>query len=111
MTLLIDIVGWAFLGAGGFFTVTGAVGLIRMPDLYTRCHASGVIDPFGVSLILIGLMIQSGFTLVTAKLVFLVVLLLFTSPVATHALARAALHRKLKPLLDEDEEEGALSKR
>lgn len=115
MTLLIDLASWAFLAAGGFFTVVGALGLIRMPDLYTRCHASGVIDPFAVSLILIGLMIQAGWTLVTAKLVFLVILLLFTSPVATHALARAALHRGVKPRLhgaddDDDDEEDASSK-
>lgn len=109
MSLLSDILGWAFIAAGGFFTVVGAFGLVRMPDLYTRMHASGVLDPFGVSLILIGLMFQAGFTLVTAKLVFLVVLLLFTSPVACHALARAALHRGVKPLLDE--REAAPSKR
>jgi multicomponent Na+:H+ antiporter subunit G len=106
VTLLVDIVSWVLLGAGAFFTVAGAFGMLRMPDVYTRCHAAGVIDPFGVSLILIGLMVQSGFTLVTAKLVFLVVLLLFTSPVATHALARAALHRGVKPQLQEPDEYG-----
>jgi multicomponent Na+:H+ antiporter subunit G len=100
MSLVADILGWAFILAGSFFTVVGAFGLVRMPDLYTRLHASGVLDPFGVSLILIGLMFQAGFTLVTVKLAFLVLLLLFTSPVACHALARAALHRGVKPLLD-----------
>lgn len=101
MSLLADVLGWAFILAGGFFTVVGAFGLVRMPDLYTRLHASGVLDPFGVSLILIGLMFQAGLTLVTVKLAFLVVLLMFTSPVACHALGRAALHRGVKPLLDD----------
>ncbi len=101
MNLVADILGWAFIAAGSFFTVVGAFGLVRMPDLYTRLHASGVLDPFGVSLILIGLMFQAGLTLVTVKLAFLVVLLMFTSPVACHALARAALHRGVKPLLDD----------
>jgi len=99
MTVALDIGSWILIVAGGFFCVVGAFGLIRMPDVYTRMHATGVIDPFGVCLIFAGLMIQAGFTLVTAKLVFLVVLLLFTSPVACHALAKAALHRGLKPLL------------
>jgi multicomponent Na+:H+ antiporter subunit G len=99
MTVALDIGSWILIVAGGFFCVVGAFGLIRMPDVYTRMHAAGVIDPFGVCLIFAGLMIQAGFTLVTAKLVFLVVLLLFTSPVACHALAKAALHRGLKPLL------------
>lgn len=103
MSLLVDILGWAFIAAGGFFTVVGAFGLVRMPDLYTRMHASGVLDPFGVSLILIGLMFQAGLSLVTVKLVFLVILLLFTSPVACHALARAAFNRGVKPLLDDTE--------
>lgn len=115
MSLLVDLVSWLFLAAGAFFTLAGALGLLRMPDLYTRCHASGVIDPFGVSLMLIGLMVQEGFTLVTAKLLFLIVLLLFTSPVATHALARAALHRGVKPLVHDndeyDDEEDQPSKR
>jgi multicomponent Na+:H+ antiporter subunit G len=105
MAWVIDGVSWLFIAAGGFFCVVGAFGIIRMPDLYTRMHASGVIDPFGVSLILIGLMFQAGFTLVMAKLVVIVLLLLFTSPVACHALGRAALHRGLRPKLAEEESE------
>ncbi|MGE0416502.1 MAG: monovalent cation/H(+) antiporter subunit G [Acetobacteraceae bacterium] len=99
MTLIIGLVSWAFILAGAFFTLVGALGLVRMPDLYTRLHASGVLDPFGVGLILIGLMFQAGFTLTTAKLAILIVLLLFTSPVACHALARAAMHHGVRPRL------------
>ena len=86
MSLVVDILSWGFILAGGFFTVVGAFGLLRMPDIYTRLHASGVLDPFGV-------------TLITVKLVFLVLLLLFTSPVACHALGRAALHHGIVPRL------------
>ncbi len=99
MSLVVDILSWGFILAGGFFTVVGAFGLLRMPDIYTRLHASGVLDPFGVTLILIGLMFQAGLTLITVKLVFLVLLLLFTSPVACHALGRAALHHGIVPRL------------
>lgn len=99
MSLLADLVSWAFILAGGFFTVVGAFGLLRMPDIYTRLHASGVLDPFGVSLILIGLMVQAGLTLVSVKLGFLILLLLFTSPVSCHALARSALHHGVRPRL------------
>jgi multicomponent Na+:H+ antiporter subunit G len=104
LSVAIDLLSWAAILAGGFFCVVGAFGLLRMPDMYTRMHASGVIDPFGVSLILLGLMLQAGFTLVTAKLAVLLLLLLFTSPVACHALGRAALHRGLKPRLAAPEE-------
>jgi multicomponent Na+:H+ antiporter subunit G len=103
MAWVADAVSWALLAAGGCFCIVGAFGIVRMPDLYTRMHASGVVDPFGVSLKLIGLMVQAGFTLVTAKLVVLVILLLFTSPVACHALGRTALHRGLRPKLAEKE--------
>jgi len=99
MSLVVDLLSWGFILAGAFFTVVGAFGLLRMPDIYTRLHASGVLDPFGVSLILIGLMFQAGFTLVTVKLIFLILMLLFTSPVACHALARAALHHGIRPRL------------
>lgn len=99
MSLIVDLLSWGFILAGAFFTVVGAFGLLRMPDIYTRLHASGVLDPFGVCLVLIGLMFQAGLTLVTVKLIFLILLLLFTSPVACHALARAALHHGIRPRL------------
>jgi len=99
MNLIVDIVSWALIGAGGLSCIVGAVGLVRMPDLYTRMHAASVIDSFGAPLILIGLILQAGFTLIAAKLLVLLVLLFFTSPVATHALGQAALHRRVEPML------------
>lgn len=99
MGWLIDAASWALIVAGSFLCIVGALGMIRMPELYTRMHASSLADPIGVVLILVGLMLQAGFTMVAAKLGVLVILLLFTSPVASHALGRAALHRALKPQL------------
>jgi multicomponent Na+:H+ antiporter subunit G len=99
MSWVLDAVSWMLIVAGGLFSVIGAFGMLRFPELYTRMHAAGVIDPFGVSLVLIGLMFQAGLGLVTVKLVFLVLFLVLTSPVACHALGRAAHHRGLKPLI------------
>jgi multicomponent Na+:H+ antiporter subunit G len=99
MSLFADILSWILIGVGGLSCIVGAVGLVRMPDLYTRMHAASVIDSFGTPLILIGLILQAGLTLVAAKLLVLLALLFFTSPVATHALGQAALHRKLEPLI------------
>ena len=99
MNDFVDITSAVCLACGGIFCVIGAVGLIRMPDLYTRMHAASVTDTLGAGLILIGLILQAGFTLVTAKLLMVGMLLLFTSPTATHALARAALLRGVKPVL------------
>lgn len=104
MSLLLEWVSWACLLAGGFFCVVGALGLLRMPDFYTRMHAASVTDTLGAGLILFGLMLQAGLTLVTAKLLIIVLLIAFTSPTATHALAKAALTRGVRPQLDEDGE-------
>jgi multicomponent Na+:H+ antiporter subunit G len=101
MKLALDLVSWACLVLGGGFCVLGAVGMLRMPDFYTRMHASSVIETLGAGLILLGLALQAGPTLVTVKLFFVALLIFFVSPTATHALARAAMVRGLKPLLHE----------
>ena len=102
MSAAIDVLSWACLVAGGAFCVIGAVGLLRMPEFFARIHAASVTDTLGAGLILAGLALQAGFTLVTVKLAMIGVLILFTSPTATHALAKAGLARGLKPLLAED---------
>lgn len=94
---IVNVLSWAFLVSGGILCVIGGVGLIRMPELYTRMHAAGVVDTGGASLILIGLMLQAGFSLITVKLLFILFFLLFTSPTATHALAKAALSGGVTP--------------
>lgn len=104
MSVVVDVASWICLIAGGFFCVVGAVGLIRMPDCYTRMHAASVTDTLGAALILLGLLLQAGLTLVGAKLVILFLLLFFTSPTATHALAKAAMARGITPLLDQPED-------
>jgi multicomponent Na+:H+ antiporter subunit G len=100
--LVLDALSWALILAGSAFVVIGALGLVRMPDLYTRMHAASVTDTLGAGLLLGGLMLQAGLSLVTLKLVFLIVLFFFTGPVVTHALAQAALHEGVVPLLHED---------
>jgi multicomponent Na+:H+ antiporter subunit G len=99
MSAVLDISSWILLVAGGLFCVVGSVGLLRMPDFYTRVHAASVTDTLGVGLILLGLMLQAGLTLIAAKLAVIGLLVFFTSPAATHALAKAALGRGLEPLL------------
>lgn len=89
----IDIASALLLAGGGFFCVVGAVGLLRMPDFYTRAHAASVIETLGAGLVILGLMLQAGWTLASAKLVILWLLVLIASPTATHALAKAAYGR------------------
>ncbi len=93
---------WLFIGLGSFFTLVGAIGLMRMPDVFTRMHATSVSDTLGAGFLILGLILQAGLTLVTLKLIFILGLLFMTGPVAAHALAQAALHAGAKPLLSED---------
>lgn len=102
MPLVVDIASWVLILAGSFFTVVGALGLVRMPDVYTRMHAASVTDTLGAGLLLAGLMLQAGLGIVTLKLLFILILLFFMAPVATHALAQAALHADVRPQLAED---------
>jgi multicomponent Na+:H+ antiporter subunit G len=102
MELLVEVVSWILLMGGGFFCIVGAIGINRMPDAFTRLHAASVTDTLGVGLILVGLMVQSGLTLTTARLGIVLILVFFTSPVAGHAIARAMRHRDVKPILSED---------
>jgi multicomponent Na+:H+ antiporter subunit G len=102
IALLIEALSWILILAGSLFIVIGAVGMVRMPDLYTRMHAASVIDSIGAALLLLGLILQAGPGLVALKLLFIFLLLLFTGPVVTHALAQAALHEDIEPLLFED---------
>ncbi len=99
MEQVIDLLSWAALVGGGFFYVVGAIGLNRMPDIFTRMHAVSVSETLGVGLMTFGMLLQAGFTLVAVKLIMIMVVLMWTGAVATHALARAALHDGEKPLL------------
>jgi multicomponent Na+:H+ antiporter subunit G len=107
VSAILHVISWAALVVGGFLIITGAIGVLRFPDLYTRMHAASVTDTGGAGLVLIGLMVQAGFTIVTVKLVLILWFLLFTGPVASHALAKAALHGKLEPLVDDEGEGGS----
>jgi multicomponent Na+:H+ antiporter subunit G len=98
MTVVANILASLFLVTGATFVLIGSFGLWRLPDFYTRLHAAGITDTLGLSLMLIGMMFLAGLTLVTAKLVFIFLLVLLTSPTATHAVANAALTVGLRPL-------------
>jgi multicomponent Na+:H+ antiporter subunit G len=102
MSLAVDLASWVLIVLGSFFTIVGGIGLVRMPEFYTRMHAASVTDTLGAGFLLLGLMLQAGFSLVTLKLAFVLGLIFFLGPVVTHALAQAALHERIAPMLAED---------
>lgn len=97
MELIIDLVSWGFTLAGVFFIFTGTLGMLRLPDFYTRLHAAGITDTLGTELLLIAMMLQAGWSLATVKLLMISLFIFFTSPTATHALANAANAVGLRP--------------
>lgn len=104
MSVVIEVLSWVCLVGGGLFAAIGGLGLIRMPDFYTRMHAASLIDTMGAGLILLGLLLQAGFGLIGLKLLMLAGLIFLSSPTATHALARAAMAKGVEPLLAKSEE-------
>ncbi len=95
--MILDFLSWIAITIGAFFIVVGGLGIWRMPDLFSRMHPAGIIDTAGAGFTLLGLILQSGDWLVSVKLALIFLFLIFTSPVATHALAHAALLDGLKP--------------
>jgi multicomponent Na+:H+ antiporter subunit G len=97
MDLVLDIISAMLLAAGTFFVFVGGVGVMRMPDFYTRMHAASLTDTGGAALIIAGLLLQGGLTLAPVKLLAIFLFLFLTSPTASYALANAALLSGLKP--------------
>lgn len=106
MTGILEIVSGFFLLTGGVLCVTGGVGLIRMPDFFSRVHASGVTETLASPLLLVGLALQMEWSLDVVKVLMILILVLATNPTATHAMAKATLHGGQRPLVFEEDNDG-----
>ncbi len=95
--IVLQVLSLVLIGAGAFFLAVGSIGIVRLPDFFTRTHAVGKSDTLGLILTLSGIAIHEGFTINSAKLLAAVVFVALTSPVGTHALARAAYRSGLRP--------------
>lgn len=104
MEMALDALSWLFISTGLFFMIVGTVGILRMPDIYTRLHAAGMTDTMGAGFLILGMCLQAGLTLVLVRLVIVYAFLMFTSPISTHALARAATAGGVVPYEVEEED-------
>ena len=100
MSALLDIVSVALLALGALGILTTALGLVRLPDFFSRTHAVGVLETLGAGMILLAFGLQTGFGLTTFKLALVLAFILITGPTAAHALARSALHAGVRPETD-----------
>jgi len=100
--MVLDIATGILLAGGSFFLLVGSIGVLRLPDFYSRMHAAGVTDTLGAELILLAMILQTGFSLITVKLIAIGFFMFFTSPTSTHAVANAAWAAGVRPLLGKD---------
>ncbi|MDY6989753.1 MAG: monovalent cation/H(+) antiporter subunit G [Thermodesulfobacteriota bacterium] len=92
-----DVVTVLFMLGGFFLFATATLGLLRLPDFFTRLHATGKGDTLAALWSLVGLAVYHGFTLTSAKIVFIAVFLFLAQPTATHAISRAAFRCNVQP--------------
>ena len=90
MEYLSEIFSWIFILLGSFLILIGSIGLIRLPDFWSRLHGASITDTGGVLFLLIGMMIQAGSIWVFLKLVAIGIFVFVSSPTASHAIANAA---------------------
>ena len=99
MGLAIELISYLFISIGSILILIGSIGLLRLPDVFSRIHAVGMIDTAGIGFIIFGLLIYTGFSNSSIKLIILGVILFFTSPISGHAVAISAKQNDVKPIL------------
>jgi multicomponent Na+:H+ antiporter subunit G len=87
---VVDLTSGVLIAIGAVIALSGGVGLLRLPDFFTRAHAVGLTDTAGVGLISLGLLLRAPDWGVAVRLLLILLFLVLTSPTATHALAQAA---------------------
>jgi len=88
MDTLLQIIALLAVIAGTFFSLIGVIGLIRLPDVYTRLHATGKVGVYGAVLLLVAAVLWTP--LGWGKALLLIVLLVASGPVSAHAISSAA---------------------
>lgn len=102
--IALELIGCGLLLAGAIFSVIGGIGIVRLPEFFSRMHGAGITDTMGAGLVIIGLMFLAGASLTTFKLFVILFFLTITSPSSCHALAKSALTHGLKPQLDVEDD-------
>ena len=92
-----NILSTVFIIAGLFFLIVAAIGVVRLPDVFSRSHAVSLTDSLGAFLMLFGVALHEGIGINALKILVVLVLLYILNPVISHATIRAALRAGLKP--------------
>ena len=106
MSFIAEWLSAILLLAGGILCITGGIGLLRMPDFFSRVHAAGVTETLAAPLLLTGLLLQMEWSLDMVKVIMILIFVLATNPTATQAMAKATLIGGQKPYVDDKPSEG-----
>ena len=87
------IIAIALIVLGMVFMIASLIGIIKLPNFFARLHAQGVGDTVGAFLILAGMMVWSGLSLLSVKLLLVFVIILLTNPIGTNLMMIAAINR------------------
>ena len=98
MEITLNLLRDVLIAIGVLATLVSSIGINRFPDFFSRIHAAGISDTVGIGFVIAGLFIETGFGLNGLKLLMILVFVLLTSPVSSHALAKAAIHGGLLPV-------------
>ncbi len=101
MQILREGIAIVLVISGVFFFLVSTIGLLRLPDVYTRLHATSKGDTLGAGLCLLGAMFYLGFSLTSFKLFLIIVFVWVTSPTASHLIGKSAYRGKVKPACEE----------
>lgn len=96
------LIGIGLMIIGLFFLLVAAIGMIRLPDVFTRSHAVGLTDSVGALFLLTGLALYQGLGANMVRVLVVLALLYLLNPVITHTMIRAALRSGMKPWTKED---------
>ena len=93
------VISGILIGLGIFFMLTGSIGVLKFPGFYARTHAVSKSDALGIMFVVFGLIIYEGFTQNSLKLLLILIFIFLSNPIGSHALARAAMKKGIKPVL------------
>jgi multicomponent Na+:H+ antiporter subunit G len=94
---MIDLLSPFLIVAGLFFYLAGSIGLLRLPDIYSRLHALTKADNLGLGLLIFGIAIHAQDLLTALKLLLIWLAVLAASAASAHMIARHALRQETKP--------------
>lgn len=85
-----ELLAFLFMGAGLVFLVGSMIGMLRLPDFYSRVHASGNSETLGTMLVFLGLAVYNGFSITSAKIIIIFLFVFVGNPIGSHILTKAA---------------------